>query len=293
MNKNNFLTLPLVATVSFSKLAFALINCPEGNTFCQACVSTYGEGCLKQASDWAGYTYYTIDNGKMTVQGSSITSTDSEGNLTYSVPRSAFADSNYGTSKLPEGVTSLAFANGVSSIGDGAFSRSALSSVDFTGVKEIGSGAFRYTTSLHDIDLSGVTKINQNAFGDRFQNEALNNVVISSGTTIVNTPFASNTKLYCEDLSTCQGHGTSNIELYTKENGVYKVGDNYYSSTAKMMLRGTEEGCETEASCRAKIASASGSVSPSAPARADKRIYTIDEANFVAGPVNRVSIRYR
>ena len=165
--------------------------------------------------------------------------------------------------------------------------------MDFTGVKEIGSYAFTYTTNLNDIDLSGVTKINQDAFGGRFQNGSLNNVIISRGTTIVNSPFASNTKLYCEDLSTCQGHGTSNIELYTKVDGVYKVGDNYYSSAAKMMLRGTEEGCETETSCRAKIASASGTVSPSVPARADIRIYTIDEANAVAGKVNSFKIRYR
>ncbi len=299
MTRNIFLTSALVATVSFSKISIALIECPEGNTFCQACVSTYGEGCLSQASSYASHmlTYYTIDNGKMTIQGSSITSTDSNGNLTYKVPRSAFADDTYGTSMLPQGVTSLAFASGVTSIGGTAFSRSALSSVDFTGVKEIGSGAFTYTTNLHDIDLSGVTKINQDAFGSSFQNESLNNVIISRGTTIVNFPFASNTKLFCEDVNICKGHGTSKIEQYTKEDGVYKVGDNYYSSAAKMMLGGTEEGCETETSCRAKIASASGTVSPSVlpsvPARADIRIYTIDEANAVAGKVNSFKIRYR
>ena len=203
---------------------------------------------------------------------------------------------------------------GVQSIGGHAFEGAEnLTSANLTGVQTIDDSAFYGAYNLTSIVISdslldaggnileyakrdGVfTGIDPYAFSD----SGLNTIYCPAGKTCDNS---------FEGLS-----DTPTIISYSKnDDGTYSVGENMYANADMMtkniacenadqcaaLQRALNAGntCEAQDACNTlaqQYAAASEPETPSAPARADIRIYTIDEANAVAGKVNSVKIRYR
>ncbi|MBR1915496.1 MAG: leucine-rich repeat domain-containing protein [Alphaproteobacteria bacterium] len=244
-------------------------------------------------------------------------------------------------------------------------------------VTSIGERAFAwspfYGTIISDFVIpESVTSIGKEAF----MAAAITSLVIDGSPNIENDAFTgigfyatrpwteiqAQVTIYCQTNVDCTNKGQNeeavNIINYTKDmNGVYRVGESFYSSPETMSAGGTEEGCETLEACQNKaiayknakaLSMAGGSLCktqsdcldlinmanqklvcnniaackaygyehgigfgyPYTTKNADgsttyydadgtflgyknKRIYTIDEANAIAGNKNRVSIKYR
>ncbi len=214
---------------------------------------------------------------------------------------------------------------GMQSIGYEAFADTGLTSVNLTGVQTIGGSAFSSATNLTSVDLTGVQSILSFAF---YKATGLTSIVISDSlldasgniTGIDNSAFKESglNTIYCPAGKTCANSfsglsDTPTVISYSKnEDGTYTVGENMYAN-ADMMTKNIAcenadqcaalqtafnagNTCEAQDACNTlalQYAAPSEPSTPSAPARADIRIYTIDEANAVAGKKNRVSIRYR
>ena len=197
------------------------------------------------------------------------------------------------------GLTSVDLT-GVQSIGMSAFQNATgLTSVDLTGVQSIAMSAFKGATGLTSVDLTGVQTIGSGAFEntgltslvlpDSFFDESGNmknsiskSALKGSGITNIYCPEGANCQNYfttcpentvdlgdCFDMSTFETVDrvpvTLNITPYTVENGQIKVGNRTYASLNDLANNN----------------------------HIKKRIYTLKEANEVAGKVNRVSIKYR
>ena len=223
------------------------------------------------------------------------------------------------------GLTSVDFT-GVQELGSNAFhGATGLTSVDFSksNVTVIGDSTFQGATGLTNADLTGVQRINSQAF---YNATNLNNIVLGDTLTSVGyNAFGmvpSSAKIYCQEGSghggkTCAqlasaGEFRGTVQLFEKgDDGVYVVLDGqgnpsaYYSSTTAMMVGGVEDGCTSQVSCASKIQLAnSGGTSSSLGGGSSsgsglftgergKRIYTVEQANAVAGKKNKVMIRYR
>ncbi len=219
-------------------------------------------------------TYYTLSgdegNKTMTIYGTK----GSESNAA-TVPEKAFYDDDVST--FPRGVKSLKTSGNVN-IGRYAFRGATnLTSIDLTGVQIIGYFAFAGATGLTSVDLTGVQTIGNEAF--EYATD-LTSIVISDSlldsngniTGIRSDAFylSGLNTIYCPAGKTCGNSftglsGTLKIIPYSIENGQIKAGGKFYASLDDL---------------------ASGNYIP-------KRIYTIDEANAVAGKTNTFSIRYR
>lgn len=142
----------------------------------QNCLDTVGSDKCKTASKNDVDIYYSVDNGTMTIYGSTG---DEERTL---LPEQAFF-----ARALPEGATTLKFQgnvdvgersfhgtynlrnvdlSGVQSIGDNAFfvTNSLTGHLSLNGVQTIGTGAFYHVFGLTSVDLSGVQSIGLSAF---------------------------------------------------------------------------------------------------------------------------------
>lgn len=161
-------------------------------------------------------------------------------------------------------------------------------------VETIGDGAFFWTSATKIILGSNVTSIGENSFVSGYNEDHL--------------------VIYCEDTSQdrCSNligeHNSdyvSKLQLFTKDKdtGVYEVDGTYYAN-AELLVK--DQACSDKVKCdeialKAKNGLAfefNGKFYASLDDLAQgnyipKRIYTIDEANRVAGEKNRVSIRYR
>ncbi|MBR1915859.1 MAG: leucine-rich repeat protein [Alphaproteobacteria bacterium] len=229
------------------------------------------------------------------------------------------------------GLTGHLDLSGVQSIGDDAFSSTGLTSVNLTGVQTIGRAAFFKTTNLTSVDLTGVQSIGYGAFMDAtgLTSVVISDSLLDSNGNILGYSCDVNnvcagigiydfeesglSTIYCPTDRTCGNNfmglsDTPTIISYSKnDDGTYSVGDNTYAN-ADMMTKGiTCEGaqctalrtaldaggtCSTQDACNT-LAAEYATPQPTKPQRADIRIYTIEEANAVAGKVNRVSIKYR
>ena len=199
--------------------------------------------------------------------------------------------------------------SGLQTIEIGAFAGTGLTSIDLTGAQLVKSRAFKNATGLQNIVLGdNLTAI----YFDAFEN------------------VPSSAKIYCQEGS---GHGgktcaelvnasstkfNGTIQLFEKgDDGVYVVLDAegnpsaYYSSTTAMMVGGVEDGCTSKTTCASKIqlaqsggtnsslgsggssGSSSGGSNGLFKGERGKRIYTVEQANAVAGKKNKVMIRYR
>ena len=200
------------------------------------------------------------------------------------------------------GLTSVDLT-GVQTIGDYAFwYATGLTSANLTGVQSIGEQAFSYAEGLTSVDLTGVQSIGNYAFRDA---TGLTSIIISDSlldadgnilgySCDVNNvcagvdPYAFKKSglntIYCPAGKDCENSftglsSTPTIISYSKENGKYVLTDGTVIGTYQVA---TPSGPQPSQPSQ-----------PTKPQRADIRIYTIDEANQVAGKTNRVSIRYR
>ena len=318
MRKSQFIFVLMLGT-SFATMARA------DDTSLANCLKAAGDGNCKPIGD--SDTYYALsgDEGNLTM---TIYGTTESGSTAATVPDNASFDDNF-----PAGITSLktsgnvdigdwafevatgltsANLTGVKTIGYGAFSSTGLTSVDLTGVQTIEDCAFYGATGLTSIVISdSLLDSNGNIleFGER------------DGVYTGIDPYAFNgsglNTIYCPAGNAC-GNGfdylspTPKIISYSiDENGTYIVDENMYANADMMTKNITCEGaqctalrmalnagntCEAQDACNTlalQYGTPSEPSTPSAPQRADIRIYTIDEANQVAGKVNSVKIRYR
>jgi hypothetical protein len=252
-------------------LGCSLAAMAKADTSKDNCERVAGEGNCVQIG--TSDTYYAL-SGAANNQTMTIYGTTGDGSAA-SVPEEAFYKSWKST--FPGGVTSLKTSGSVN-IGYNAFKgATGLTSVDLTGVQTIGSGAFKNTglTSLvlpdSFFDESGNMK-------NSISESALN----GSGITNIYCPEGANCQNYfttcpentvdlgdCFDMPTFETVDrvpvTLNITPYTVENGQIKVGNRTYASLNDLANNN----------------------------HIKKRIYTLKEANEVAGKVNHVSIKYR
>ena len=212
------------------------------------------------------------------------------------------------------------FPPSLTSIGESAFWGGGLTSVVVPDtITTIEEGTFDNIPTLTSVVIpDSVTSIGNVAFA---YTPALENLVIpDSVTSISETAFMQSAAvIYCAASSPCEGKGSENIVPYEKQGGVYILDGKYYLTGADM-ANGTE--CKKAlGECKRDVLEAKGicqgsacdtfiqsdgnymlkyngktyqSINDLLKGNYDKRrIYTIEEANFVAGDKNRVSIKYK
>ena len=261
-----------------------------------------------------------VNIGREAFDGAGLTSVDLTGVQT--IGDYAFAYTGLTSANL----------TGVQTIGANAFSgATGLTSVNLTGVQTIGAAAFFKTTNLTSVDLTGVQSIGYDAFlaATGLTSVVISDSLLDSNGNILGYSCDVNnvcagigiydfeesglSTIYCPTDRTCGNNfmGLSDaptIISYSKnDDGTYSVGENMYAN-ADMMTKGiTCEGaqctalrtaldaggtCSTQDACNT-LAAEYATPQPTKPQRADIRIYTIEEANQVAGKTNTVKIKYR
>ena len=189
-------------------------------------------------------------------------------------------------------------------------------------VKEIAGGAFEQTRDLKSVVIpSSVDKLDWYVFSTN----GMENIIIEGTPEMDETAliYTSNATIYCQESIDCGNYGNGSngtIVPYQKQGGVFILdGDFYYSGTD--MVGGTNKCAKELMECKRDVLEAKGicegsacdtliqsdgnymlkyngktyqSINDLLNGKYDvRRIYTIEEANFVAGDKNRVSIRYR
>jgi len=199
-------------------------------------------------------------------------------------------------------------------------------------VKEIAGGAFEQTRDLKSIVIpSSVDKLGMYAFASNgLENIIIEGTPELDSKSLISTR---NATIYCQKSIGCENSGNGSggtIIPYEKQGGVYILDGVYYLSGEKMLYGFQAENDEDRASfackkelneCKRDVLEAKGICQGSscdtfiqsdgqymlkyngktyqdinALLKGDydrRRIYTIEEANFVAGAKNRVSITYR
>ncbi len=315
-------------TLFFSLIAITMLSTNFINNACAACVNdqTCGTNCcwnltgnILTISTDDKEAPGLVDSKPWYSQRTSITSVviegpqkDTDGNL---IEGSGIT--SIGTQVFIYGsLTSAIIPDSVTSIGNSAFEKNNLTSVIIPdSVISIGTYAFEYNNLTSVIIPDSVTSIGERAFRSNYN---LSSIVIGDGVTSIgerafeNT--SSNVKLYCLKpaegaTSICSGKGVADEKIIDFEKignetdgYLYKVGNDYYASAALMQ---NDVKCESKKQCEELLASVQngtfafgGKFYASLDDLASdnhivKRIYTIEEANQVAGKVNSVKIRYR
>ena len=296
--------LVLIFGVIFSFNTFA--DCKEGTDSCGTC----GESCTWEKAGTTLTITGTGENATMDVQpwiwsdehwtydtlapwGLDVTSIEYTGSL-KNIGQSAFAGM--------KGVTSLTVGAQINTIGNWAF-YGMKGVTDLTigdSVTTIETGAFAWMDSVQNLVIPpSVTSIGNEAF----QGMYLSSLIIEGTPSIGEGAFQvnPNAKIYCLNGVSCEGKGAENVTFYEKEADLYKIGDSYYA-TKDMMINDVT--CSVD-ECQALLASKNaknilfkGKFYDSLDDVANRnyvkhRIYTLEEANKVAGTKNRVSIKYR
>ena len=229
-------------------------------------------------------------------------------------------------------VTNADIAKSVATLESGAFQYSDLQNISLpSSLKSIGGATF-YATSLQNLIVpEDVTSISQNALQSVQNltlegNTNLNKNVFwgdSDGTsiTIPTNIYCLSSNASCNALKTDTDIG-SKITSFTKEAGVYRLEDGTMFASPNNMMSGTNA-CVDLDTCKATVLQNKGYCTGDQACLAivalendnhpieynnksyasiddllkgkymPKRIYTIDEANRVAGTRNRISIKYR
>ena len=261
----------------------------------------YGSENLKEVNIPDSVTYI----GEYAFQNcSSLESVSIPANLT-SLGRNAFDGANSLTS-----ITFETDENGrtkLTTIPFAAFEGAAITSLTIPeGVTKIDSGAFAGATNLKTLVLpDSLDSIGGNAF----QNTNVQEVFCHETTEGRCAKFYGSTfNVYSGRIPI--GLTAAAMKTYTiDEDGVYTLKDSQgnlsYFASINDMLKGSEGSCSSIDVCKAIISAAANApivVNGKTYANLEdlkagryirKLIYTVEEANQVAGPVNRVSITYR
>ncbi|MBR1915926.1 MAG: leucine-rich repeat domain-containing protein [Alphaproteobacteria bacterium] len=220
-----------------------------------------------------------------------------------------------------EHVTNVSLPSTLEVLGEGALNRTyALQNVDFPdSLKVIGDGALFHTGVTNIIIPDSVKTIDTSGIKYSYAETI---IIPDSVTSIADNTFLSSAAtIYCTSASPCVGKGSENIVAYEKQGGVYILEDGTKFLSAADMASGTNI-CNKELNeCKRNVLEAKGicqgsscdtfiqsdgnymlkfggktyqSINDLLKGNYDRRrIYTIEEANFVAGDKNRVSIKYR
>ena len=228
-------------------------------------------------------------------------------------------------------ITTLKIESGITSVGYDAFQNmeTVTNLIIPDTVTNISDHAFMDMWSLKNVIIpDSVTIIGEQAFRWAVNLEKL--VIPDSVTSIGDLAFDAvglrlaepgSTTIYCATTSPCAGKGHENIIVYDKQSGVYILEGQIYASPTDMV--NTQNACVDMDTCKAKVLKNKGYCSSDEACAAmvgaenanhpieyknksyatiddllkgkhmPKRIYTIDEANRVAGEVNTIRIKYR
>ena len=241
-----------------------------------------------------------------------------------------YGDSIAPWSAKKSSITNLVIGDGITSIGSYAFLQAShLEDIQISNsVKTINIGAFEQTRFSGTLVIpESVNFINGFAFsyiGDaKIMIEGTSQLISSS---FINTQRAT---IYCEQSLDCSNKGIyggvdyqgNNTVTYEKQSGVYRLEDGTMFASPNDMMNGVNA-CVDLDSCKATVLQNKGYCTGEACAamvaaentnhpieynnksyasiddllkgkHMPKRIYTLDEANTVAGAVNRISIKYR
>ena len=311
----------LILSIIASYNTYAAVHCPEGTTLDVDCWQC-GDDCTAYLSD------DNINNGKtLNIKGSG---TMTNWVCDKGIWPSWYAKSDEITSAVIEGKSEN--STGITSIGAWTFMKlTNLKSVDIPdSVTTIEGSAFKGTTSLETIEIpSSVTDIGT----ETFYNSGITSVVIPDSVTTIgeNAFLYGATIIWCAADTPCANKGSNNIQIYSiDKSGAYKAGDDYYATfqdfakgvkcdggltqeciakaleNRALVLKQKSDICKTEDECLALVHAEyyNGMIQVGNKTYASiddllagkyipKRIYTIDEANQVAGEVNTIRIRYR
>ena len=252
--------------------------------------NVYAGGSCAPEGDTTSTCHWEIENGVLTISGSGAM-VDYAGYDMY--PWYSQKDSY--TSVVVEGANETTGTTGVTSIGTYAFKDNNLTSVVIPdSVTSIGMNAFRNNNLTSVTIPDSVTSIGKYAFRD---NNLPSVVIPDSVTSIEKSAFQGSqaTDLVCS---------AENLQRYLDASGAFAAsGDINLSCTTgdcKAVLEAWDTAKGTNYASRAKtiLTNPDGSkaiydLSGKFLGYKNKRIYTIDEANAVAGKVNSVKIRYR
>ncbi len=228
-------------------------------------------------------------------------------------------------------ITTLKIESGITSVGYDAFENmeTVANLIIPDTVTNISNNAFMDMWQLKNVTIpDSVTTIGERAFQWAHILEKL--VIPDSVTSIGDYAFDTvglqlaepgSTTIYCATTSPCAGKGHENIIAYDKQSGVYILEGQIYASPTDMI--NTQNACVDMDTCKAKVLKNKGYCSSDEACAAmvetenanhpieyknksyasiddllkgkymPKRIYTIDEANEVAGKTNTFTIRYR
>lgn len=230
-----------------------------------------------------------------------------------SISKNAFQYSNLQSVLIPDSVTS---------IGRAAFDTAPLTNLTLPNtITSIGDYAFRDTGLTEFVIPDSVTSIGERAFMSYGIGQLEKLVIPDSVASIGTEAFIGlSATVYCTTSSPCADRGSENIVSYEKQGGVYILDGKYYYSGSDM-ANTTNECQKALGECKRDVLEAKGicqgsacdtfiqsdgnymlkyngktyqSINDLLKGNYDKRrIYTIEEANFVAGDKNRVSIKYR
>lgn len=245
------------------------------NNNCWDCSKTADDSCTARldgtkltitgSGEMKDYDWFSEDN--KAPWGTDVTSADISG--VSSVGNYAF--------KFAKELTDVRFSDSVKSLGFASFDTTGLENITLPEKLEIiGNYAFSSSAMRADeiIIPDSVTTIGAYAFQD---SRGLKSIVIGDGVETIGaeafTRIHDRTVIYCEDnqkrscadlINENNSEVASRLKVYTTDkNGYIRLGDKIYASLNDL------------------------------PRYVLRRIYTLEEANAVAGDKNRVSIKYR
>ena len=261
----------------------------------------------------------TFENGTLSISGTQMKDFGyggKDGNTTYNITNAPWNDEaghlkqitnvvigsemkNIGNWFLT-GATSLehiSIPENIESVGGNAFYHTGLKTVDWPSqLKTIYEGAFEYTHLMDFNFLDGVETINYAAFGGAFRHtdSPISIVIPDSVKTIGQYAFTGNAKLQNIVL----GENVTSIDSLAFDSSlqtIYCTGDIDVCKTnvGEAFADKVKQATAKKINGVTYVYDKNGNLITTSGHRKEKRIYTIEEANAVAGDKNRVSIKYR